>query len=189
MVMRPAQSAPIRTSSGRVLRRLIVAGLVGVSLACTAAPLDRPVKLGPIDSGPGSVEFARRQLEGAWTLELLEIVDTKGIARPVRSTGRLTVDAFGNMAMSGRLIDPAPGDRPEEMQPIVEYKGRLIIDPDRHEFRLDAPVAAVPVDNALAKAVSPTLVRRYTITDDRLVVTVTLPDGSTSARTSFRKER
>lgn len=51
-------------------------------LTCHAAPRGRPVKMGPVDTGPQSVEATRRQLEGAWELVKLETYPAPGKVVP-----------------------------------------------------------------------------------------------------------
>ena len=81
------------------------AAVVAVALglvACAATPSQRPVKLGPVDQGPGTLTSARTYLEGRWTLESFEVYPPG--APPVRLTGSgtLSYDEFGNLKMDIR---------------------------------------------------------------------------------------
>ena len=46
---------------------LIAAALVATA-GCSAAPRQRPVEGGPVDTGAGTLTSARKFLEGRWTL-------------------------------------------------------------------------------------------------------------------------
>src|SRR6187200_1294302 len=88
------------------------AAVVAVALglvACAGAPSQRPVKLGPVDQGPGTITSARTYLEGRWTLESFEVYPPG--APPVRLTGSgtLSYDEFGNLKMDIRT-DQASSD-------------------------------------------------------------------------------
>jgi hypothetical protein len=86
------------------MRRTTVGRLVGIAAfaaaaACAAEPIKKPLKAGPVDTGPGTLTAARQYLEGTWTLESFEVaVPGKGLV-PLTGTGRLTYDEFGNLRM------------------------------------------------------------------------------------------
>ena len=64
-------------SSKRVIAT--VAAVV-IGTGCAAAPRERPIKGGDVDTGPGSVEAVRRQLEGTWDLVSLAVTPKGGAA-------------------------------------------------------------------------------------------------------------
>ncbi len=68
------------------VRRLCFVMLTALAIgACSAAPLEKNIKGEKVDAGPGSLEAARRQLQGKWTLVSLETYPTPGgAAVPVR---------------------------------------------------------------------------------------------------------
>lgn len=91
----------------RPLSRLLIAAALAVSAACAAEPLKKPVKGGPVDTGPGTLTAARQYLEGNWTLESFEVaVPGKGLV-PLKGTGRLTYDAYGNLRMDVEADAPS----------------------------------------------------------------------------------
>jgi len=158
-----------------------------IATGCKAAPLDRPVNLGPPDTGPGSVEYARRQFEGTWTLQRLEIADAGGTLRPVNVSATLVCDQFGNMKVSGRVIDTLPDEQRRALLPLVEYSGRVIIDATKKEFRLENVAEASTIDPAFLKAMGTDIVRKYEITDTDLTIRYVTGKGTTSAVTHFKK--
>jgi hypothetical protein len=72
---------------------------------CSAAPRQRPVKLGPVDTGPGSLAAARQYLEGRWTLESFQVFPPGRPVVALKGHGSLTYDAFGNLQMEIRADD------------------------------------------------------------------------------------
>jgi hypothetical protein len=77
--------------------------------ACAAAPNKKPIKLGAVDTGPGSLTQARKYLEGQWTLESFEIRPPGRPSVTPKATGLLTYDDFGNLTMEIR-VDQATSD-------------------------------------------------------------------------------
>ena len=57
----------------RVWKAAGVAALLAAATACAAAPRERPLPLGRVASGPGTVAEARKFLEGRWALESFEV--------------------------------------------------------------------------------------------------------------------
>ena len=129
----------------------------------------------------------RRQLQGTWTLERLEIADSAGALRPVNATGTLTYDEFGNMKVSGRVLDVLPDDQQRALLPLVEYSGRAIIDAAKSEFRVEAVEQRSEVDPALKAALGIDRIRKFEVTDTTLVIRYITPEGRTAATTRFKK--
>jgi hypothetical protein len=50
-----------------------VAALLAAAAACAGAPRQRPVEMGPVATGPGTLTDARKFLQGRWTLESFEV--------------------------------------------------------------------------------------------------------------------
>jgi hypothetical protein len=76
---------------------------------CTAAPRQRPVELGPVGEGAGSLTAARKFLEGRWTLESFEVYPPGKAPIVLKGSGTLTYDEFGNLKMDIRA-DQASSD-------------------------------------------------------------------------------
>ena len=169
----------------RVLALVCVAALAAAS--CKSTSNDRVIKMGKIDKGPGSLEYERRLLMGKWNIDRFEVLDAAGQYHPVKTQGWLTYDEFGNMVMSATLLEPIPGTSPNDLQPILDFKGHITIDPDKHEFHLDAPGAASKVDAGLQKVAGENIVRKYEVTKDTLTVTYVTPEGKTTGRAVLKR--
>lgn len=86
-----------------------VAVLLAASASCAAAPRTRPLPIGDIPTGPGTVQGARKFLEGRWALESFEIRSADGKQVPLKGSGVLNYDDFGNLRMEIRA-DQASSD-------------------------------------------------------------------------------
>src|SRR5215470_6861848 len=95
-----------------------------LAAGCPSAPRSRPVKMGPTDTGAGTVENERRRLKGTWQLASLQMLSQSGEMLIVQAQGLLTYDDFGNLTMKGTVtgstdIDPS----------ALNISGRATIDP------------------------------------------------------------
>src|SRR5262249_3628926 len=125
----------------RLLLLLLVAFALPLAAACQAGPRGRPVKMGPTDTGAGSVESERRRLKGTWQLASLQMLSQAGEMLVVQAQGMLTYDDFGNLTMKGTVtgstdIDPS----------ALNISGRAAIDPDRHTIRILDVTSETPDD-------------------------------------------
>ena len=85
----------------RLARYALLLLLVGEA-ACAAKPRERPIPLGPVDQGQGSLTAARKYLQGRWTLESFEVFPQGGAPVALKGQGTLTYDEFGNLQMEIR---------------------------------------------------------------------------------------
>jgi hypothetical protein len=88
---------------------LIAAGLAA-TVACSAAPRQRPVEGGPVDTGAGTLTAARKYLEGRWTLESFELRPPGKEPIVLKGQGTLSYDASGNLTMNIRTTDEKTSD-------------------------------------------------------------------------------
>jgi hypothetical protein len=95
----------MRTAPGLVLVAVLLAG----NIACSAAPRQRPVEGGPVDTGAGTLTAARKFLEGRWTLESFEVYPPGKQPITLKGSGTLVYDDFGNLKMDIRA-DEASSD-------------------------------------------------------------------------------
>ena len=162
-----------------------VAGVSAIALAasvgvgCQAAPRQRPVKMGPVATGPGSLESARRQLEGNWELVSYDVLGADGKATAMTGAGTLSLDAYGNLNLEARAETKAGKVLPMSMQ------GRIVIDPAQQSFALaDVDASGQPVP---AVQVSPDKRRFYSFDGDVLRIEVRDAAGKATARSSWRR--
>ena len=172
------------------LRRLIAAAacaaLVAVA-ACASAPRGRPIPTTRIDSGGGTLESVRRQLEGQWDLVSLQTFPKPG-AKPVEVKAKavLTYDAYGNMTLKGRLDDQNYND--PATAPFLDFSGRAVIDVPRSQLRiLDVGANVEVAQEALPKETSFDRVRKYSFEGDLLKLSTIDAQGNVTATASWRK--
>jgi hypothetical protein len=152
-------------SIGLALVLGLAAGAFSAS-GCVQPNSVRAGRMGAPNTGPGSTTAERKALEGSWTLVSLEMVDEQGARRPVKASGQLSYDAYSNMTVKGVIEDP------EARAPIVlNFEGRIFIDPVKHEFYPADLKTDRPVEPSEIKNISPDKVRRYELTADSFVVT------------------
>lgn len=152
-------------SIGLALVLGLAAGAFSAS-GCVQPNSVRAGRMGAPNTGPGSVTAERKALEGSWTLVSLEMVDEQGARRAVKASGQLSYDAYSNMTIRGTIEDPA---NPNPI--VIDYTGRIFIDPVKHEFYPADLKTDKPVEPSQITAISPDKVRRYELTPDSFVVT------------------
>jgi hypothetical protein len=145
--------------------RVCVVGLLVQLAACSAAPRQRAVKGGPVDTGAGSLEAVRRDLQGTWILSSLTVVDATGAKRAAKANGTLTYDDKGNMLVRGSV------EGADRSAITLDFTGRIVIDPARHRFYAQDLQTDRPVDPVQIEAVSPDKVRQYELAGDTFTVT------------------
>jgi hypothetical protein len=82
--------------------RFLVIAVSIAGAACSGAPRQRPVRMGPVDTGGGTLAAARAFLEGRWTLESFEVFPPGGAPITLKGQGTLSYDEFGNLQMDIR---------------------------------------------------------------------------------------
>ena len=115
---------------------LIAAGLVATA-ACAAAPRQRPVEGGPVDTGAGTLTSARKFLEGRWTLESFEVRPPGKSPITLKGQGTLAYDASGNLTMNIRTTDEKTSDLLRAAgidirDGVIATEGRTAIDMQNH---------------------------------------------------------
>jgi hypothetical protein len=93
----------------RALTRLLLLAALAAVFACGPAPRQRPVKMGDVDTGAGTLTMARKYLEGRWTLESFEVHPPGKEPIQLKGSGDLEYDEFGNLRMEIRA-DEASAD-------------------------------------------------------------------------------
>jgi hypothetical protein len=145
-----------------MLRRLfadtLATACVLTLVGCTPGPMNapgkgvssnKPIPLGS-DASSGSVEAARRQLTGTWDLVSLESVPPSGGARvPVKASGMLVYDEYGNLTIDAHTTDPAAPVAAREAT-LLTFKGRAVIDVPNKELKLMALTGNVDPNEVLA---------------------------------------
>jgi hypothetical protein len=164
---------------------------IATMAACTPGPIspprtgqtiNKPVALGS-DAPSGSLEVVRQQLMGTWELVDLQNAPPKGGAPvPVKATGTLTYDQFGNLAIDARTTDPGAPVAAREV-PRVSFKGRAVIDTVNRELKLMDLTGNVNPDEVLA----PERRRRYAFEGELLTLSSFDDKGTVTAIATWRR--
>lgn len=160
----------------------LLLALAAQSGACAPGPRQRPVRMGDVDTGSGSLEAARRELQGSWALGSLELVEATGARQPVKARGVLSYDAFGNLRITGTIDD----SRLEKAIPL-QFTGRIVIDPAKRVFYPADVEGPKPADPKQLAPVGLDKVRQYEVSGDKLVITYLDASGKPTAVTTWKK--
>jgi hypothetical protein len=134
-----------------------------------------------VDTGTGSVESVRRQLQGTWDLVSLEVASPSGPVK-VPATGQLKYDEYGNLSVDGSVTDPRIDSG------VLKLSGRAIIDPAKHMLRLtNMTGTTTSAEQALDSNIDPAKVRYYEFVGDLLKTTVKDASGATTATTTWKR--
>jgi hypothetical protein len=144
----------------------------------------RPIEGGSVNTGAGSLEDTRKQLEGTWNLVSAEVVSADGSRRAVKASAVMTYDGFGNFSIKGAYEDPAVG---ADQTAALNFTGRAVIDVQKKELHLldvqqtDADFARLPAEMAAARS------RAYAFSLNQVTMTVKNGKGQVAAVNTWRK--
>jgi hypothetical protein len=161
-----------------------VVGVVCAAMlaGCSAAPRQRPVKMGPAET---NVESARRQLQGLWDLVSLDLFPKPGAAAvPVKAQAVLSYDEFGNLSMKGKVAEESRRD--PTTGAFLDYSGKAVIDVTSQQLRLTGVSGNNPVEDAPAE-LSFKSVRKYSIEGDLLKVSTVDTQGNITATSVWKR--
>lgn len=155
--------------------------------ACASSARQRPVEAGPVNTGAGSLEATRRQLEGTWTLNKFEVLNPAGQLVAVRAKAQLSYDAFGNLAIKGVLLEPMPGQTTVTDAPALQYTGKAMIDTAKQELVLVGLDASVKPDPAILAKIGIDARRKYEVTASQLTMSAMDSQGRVTSRATYTK--
>jgi hypothetical protein len=123
--------------TGSLLSAVLIAAGLAATAACSAAPRQRPVEGGPVDTGAGTLTSARKFLEGRWTLESFEVRPPGKAPITLKGQGTLAYDASGNLTMNIRTTDEKTSDLLRAAgidirDGVIATEGRTAIDMQNH---------------------------------------------------------
>jgi hypothetical protein len=156
---------------------------LAASLACQAQSRQRPLDVGPVASGPGTIEFERRRLLGTWQLERFEVINA-GTPTAVKAQAVLSYDEYGNLSVRGKLLEPLPGATAIE-HPLLDYNGPIVLDPPKQQFRLGTVKMTGGIDPTLEASIDPSFLRKYELTETTLRISYINASGNPTATASF----
>jgi hypothetical protein len=156
--------------------------------SCAPAPIYRPIKGGDVDTGAGSLESIRRQIQGTWTLLAYEVYQ-QGKAERLPAAGQMKIDEYGNLEAHGQLKRTSASGA-EKPPLLLNYSGRAVIDTDTHHMRLlDVESQKELVPEPIEAAVNRNNVRVIDLKGDSLTFTILGSNGEPTASSSWKRAK
>ena len=155
-----------------------------------AAAGGQRIKLGPVETGPGTLSAARKHLEGRWALLSYEIRQPDGEMLRLDGEGVLVYDDFGNLDMHIRVDDRTAlvleGAGIRTNDGVLSTKGRTAIDLQARTlaFVLDGQ----PAYGAPSGPLALNRLRHLEVAGNELTLTTRGDDGRSLSVSRWRKE-
>ena len=173
------------TKRSFVAALFVTAVALSVLPSCAKTARERPVRMGDVDTGAGSLEAVRRQLQGTWELVALAVVPQGGGEPvPLKARGTLTYDEFGNLTIDAHTDDPnAP--QAARSAGVLSFKGRAVIDAPKSELKLMDVTGSVDPNTVISTERR----RRYAFEGDLLKLSSLEPNGQIAATATWRRRQ
>jgi hypothetical protein len=171
------------TKRSSVTAVFVTAVALSVLPGCAKTARERPVKMGDVNTGAGSLEAVRRQLQGTWDLVSLAVVPQGGGEPvPLQARGTLTYDEFGNLTVDAHTDDP---NAPQAARTgnLLTFKGRAVIDAAKSELKLMDVTGNVDPNTVISTERR----RRYAFEGDLLKLSSLEPNGQIAATATWRR--
>jgi len=176
-----------------VTPRLKVASAVvalATAMACAASERQRPVSMGPVATGAGTLTAARKFLEGRWVLESMVVNPPGGKPITLKGTGVLNYDDFGNMEMNIKA-DEASSDLLRAggvviPDGVISTSGRTAIDMQNRTltYILEGQASAMKTGGG---PLSPNRPRHWEVAGDVLTLTTKDESGAVLSTSRWKK--
>jgi hypothetical protein len=167
-------------------RAVLLLMVLALGAGCAPSTRQRPISMGPVATGTGSLAEVRKQLEGAWTLSRFEVADAAGQLVEVKAKARLIYDGSGNLSITGALLEPMPGQTAIVASPALEYAGRAVIDTARQELVLVGKAAVEP-DPAVVAKLGIDARRRYEFGANQLTMSALDANGRVTSKATYTR--
>jgi hypothetical protein len=157
--------------------------------ACAAKPIEKPMGLGTVGTGTGSLTAARQYLEGRWSLVSYQIFPAGQPPIRLDGNGTLSYDEFGNMDIEIR-VEPATAQTLERAgiasdEGVISTKGRTAV--DMQARTLTYVLAGQPTFVAPAGPLALNLPRHWVVNGSVLTLTTKAADGRTLSEGKWQK--
>jgi hypothetical protein len=164
--------------------------LAAAAAAATAGPLEQRIRMGPVETGPGTLSAARKYLHGRWALLSYEIFPPGQPPVRLDGEGTLLYDDFGNLQMDirvdGKTALILEGAGIQTSDGLLSTKGLTIIDLQSRTlvFVLDGQ----PPFGTPAGPLALNRPRHWEVDEGELTLTTRDEDGRPLSVSRWRKE-
>ena len=153
-----------------LLKRSLGVVVLASAVGCAGGVDKRPIEAGPVDTGAGTINAARKFLEGRWTLESFEVFPPGKPPITLKGSGTLTYDDFGNMRMEIRAdqqsADLLRAAGIEIRDGVISSDGRTMV--DMQNRTLTYVMSGQPVGAPATGPLSPSRPRHWEVKGDLL---------------------
>jgi len=158
-----------------IVMRVIV--LLALAATGCTAPAGAPVA-----TGPGTLQAARKYLEGRWTLISFEVSPPNTAPIQLKGQGTLSYDAFGNLDMQIRVSDDRVADELARAgvpltDGVISTTGRTAVDMQARTLTYFLEGQSQLVDNKNAAPLATSRPRYWVVEGNVLTLTVKGDDG------------
>ena len=176
----------------RRLAALGLATLASIAVGCAAAPLNKPIEGGPVDTGSGTLASARAYLEGRWSLVSYEVFPPGKDPVKLNGSGTLTYDTHSNLDVQIR-VDPQTGEALERVgiinnRGVISTTGRTVVDMQNHTLTYVIEGQRGSMNNADAGPLAMNRKRYWDVQGNILTLTTKSDDGKPLSVGRWEKE-
>jgi hypothetical protein len=167
---------------------VLVFGFAG----CAGTPRTAPFPGGPVQTGPGTVESARKFLEGRWSLISFEVFPPGQPGIQVSGDGSLVYDAFGNLDIQIRVPDEDTSQKLSRAGiplagGLISTSGRTAIDLQARTLTYFLDGAAPLLKTGPASPLALSRPRHWEVEGDLLTLTTRGDDGKPASVARWQK--
>ena len=159
--------------AGRLLNGAVFVYLVSSLAGCSAAPRQRPIKGGDVETGAGTLTAARKYLEGRWSLQSFQVFPAGKPPVPVQGQGTVVYDDYSNLTMDVRVDDASvkalQAAGVEVVNNSFHTEGRVVVDMNKRTLTY-----MMSKDGSVARKPGPldlNLPRHWEVAADTLTLT------------------
>lgn len=164
--------------------------LVGAA-GCASAPRERPIRTTPVAQGPGTLQEARKFLEGRWSLLSFEVLPPGKQPVALKGSGVLTYDDFGNLRIEIRVDEETAKalDKAGVVteRGVISSEGRTVI--DLQNRRLTYVIEGQPSAGAASGPLAVNRPRYWEVNGDLLTLTTKDDNGTPLSVAKWQRER
>jgi hypothetical protein len=152
---------------------LFALAVAATAVGCASAPRERPIPTTRIAQGPGTLQEARKFLEGRWSLMSFEVYPAGRQPIALKGSGVLTYDDFGNLDIEIRVDEETARSLDQAgivtEGGVISSKGRTVI--DLQNRRLTYVIEGQPATGAPSGPLAANRPRYWQVDGDVLTLT------------------